>query len=183
MTSKANDSPCSSRVDLAVRKTSLVAPWIAPVCLVRVVPSIACWFLAFRKQLVGRLAAHVSLDLDLFPEFFRLMSVACFLFIPLLEPGLDFSRDSHLNGHIQQSWNLWSNYRMVSEVHNPGFLFLDSRLNPRVQKLGIPWPTGSDHFGYAFCFLFCLFTFTRISQLAHTSLSLGSQRLCPSIWP
>lgn len=70
VTSKANDSPCSSRVDPVVRKTSLVAPWIAPVCLVRVVPFIACWFLASRKQLVGRLATHVSLDGPSSPEFF-----------------------------------------------------------------------------------------------------------------
>ena len=147
VTSKANDSRCSSRVDLAVRKTSLVALWIAPVCLVRVVPFIACWFLASRKQLVGRLAAH-SLDLD--PSF-----VPFDVSFVFLESGLDSSRISHLNGHVQQSWTpLELNYRMAFGMD---LSFLDSR--SRFGNLDNSWPTGSDHFGCHFCFIVYLFCY------------------------
>lgn len=121
VTSKANDSPCSLRVDLAVRKTSLVAPWIAPVCLVRVVPSIACWFLASRKQLVGRLAAH-SLDGPFSLSFpFDIHYVFCFGTWPGFLPYLALERPSST---ILDSLEL--NYKMASEIRHHGS-FLESR--------------------------------------------------------
>lgn len=118
--SKASDSPCNSRVDHAVR-TSL-APWIAPVCLVHAVPSIACWFLASRKQ-VGRLAAHVHfLRIPWTLSSLRLMPCCVFFSSWNLWPK-DLPRDARMNVFdIRPSRNLfWSSVlpRWPSEEYDP----------------------------------------------------------------